>query len=296
MPAFLDAVLCQTRAPDEVLIVDAGSDDGTTELIRERIRKGAPIKLIVEPGANRSQGRNRGVQESSAEVIAITDLGARPRPDWFERIITPLEADPEIDVVGGYYEADPRTLWEAAVAAATVPAAQEVDPDSFLPSGRSVAFRRAAWEQAGGYPEWAWHNEDTPFGRTLRQVGAKFHFEPEALVVWRPRGTVGGLFVQFYRYARGDAQGRIWFRHYAKAYLVVGCGLALAIAGCFWPSALLGFPALVLAYCLRHALRARRRTARLEAVILAPLANLIVDLAHVVGYTRGMIEGRRNAT
>jgi cellulose synthase/poly-beta-1,6-N-acetylglucosamine synthase-like glycosyltransferase len=290
--AFIDAVTAQTRKPDEIVIVDAGSDDGTPERIEQRIVEGAPVRLVVAPGTNRSVGRNQAVEATAADLIALTDVGSHPRPDWFERIIAPLEADDEVDVVAGHYEAQPETLWEAAVAAATVPVAAEVDPGTFLPSGRSIAFRRDAWESVGGYPEWAWHNEDTPYDLALKAAGARFVFEPRAIVEWRPQARLRRLFVQFYRYARGDAQGRIWFRHYTKAYALVILKLGMLIGGVFWWPAWLCIPVLGALYWVRHALRARQRTPRACAAWLAPLANAIVDAAHVVGYTRGLFERR----
>jgi glycosyltransferase involved in cell wall biosynthesis len=290
--AFIDAVTAQTRRPDEIIIVDGGSDDGTPERIKASVREGAPVRLIVEPGANRSVGRNRAVEATSAELIALTDVGSHPRPDWFERIIAPLEGDSAVDVVAGYYAANPETLWESAIAAATVPAAEEVDPEAFLPSARSIAFRRSAWESGGGYPEWAWHNEDTPFDLALKAAGAQFRFEPRAVVEWRPQARLRRLFVQFCRYARGDAQGRLWFRHYTKAYALLGLKVALLVTGAFWWPAWLGIPTLGALYWIRHALRAQRRTPSSGAAWLAPAANAIVDLAHVVGYTRGLFERR----
>jgi cellulose synthase/poly-beta-1,6-N-acetylglucosamine synthase-like glycosyltransferase len=254
------------------------------------------VTLIVEPGANRSVGRNRAIEATSADVLAVTDVGSHPRPDWFEHIVTPLEQDPAVDVVSGYYAPDPQTLWEAAVAAATVPTVEEVDPSTFLPSARSVAFRRAAWENAGRYPEWAWHNEDTPFDLALKAAGARFVFEPRAVVEWRPQARPGRLLVQFYRYARGDAQARIWYRHYTKAYGLVALKLTLLVGGVFWWPAWLGLPLLGGAYWARHLLRARRRRPNAGAAWLAPLANAIVDAAHVLGYTRGLLERRVDAT
>jgi len=297
--AFLDAVLAQTRRPDEIIIVDAGSDDGTVERIRERISAGAPVRLIVEPSACRSRGRNLAVAESTGEVIVVTDVGALPRRDWFERIVAPLEADPSIDVVAGYYEAEGESLWERAVAAAIVPVADEVDPETFLPSARSIAFRREVWARVGGYPEEARFNEDTPFDLALKALGARFVFEPSAVVRWLPEASVGRLFRQFFRYARGDAQCRLWFRHYAKAYIGLGLGLAIIVAAAlwWWPLLLL-LPLLGVAYWARHAARAYKRTRSLAAAALAPAANLIVDLAHLIGYTRGLLDrrhGRANA-
>lgn len=292
--AFIDAVTGQTRKPDEIVIVDAGSDDGTVEQIQRRIAAGAPVTLVVAPGAGRSAGRNRAIEVSSAELIALTDVGSHPRPDWFERIIAPLEADDEVGVVAGYYEAEPKMLWQAAVAAATVPAAAEVDPGTFLPSGRSVAFRRSAWQRVGGYPEWAEYGEDTAFGLALRRHGAVFRFEPQAVVRWNPESRLGRLARQFYRYARGDAQARQWFRHYTKAYTLAVLKLGMLVGGAFWWPAWLGIPALAALYWVRHALRARRRTSRAAAAWLAPLANAAVDAAHVAGYTRGLLERQTN--
>lgn len=287
---FLDAVTDQSRPPDHIVIVDAGSDDGTMERIQQRVASGAPIALIVEPGATRAAGRNRAIEATSADLIAVTDVGCRPRRDWFERITGPLESDDTADVVAGYYAADPPGLWEAAVAAATVPVPEEVDPDTFLPSARSVAFRRSAWEKAGGYPEWVRVSEDTAFDLALKAAGARFVFEPAALVEWRPASGIRRLFLQFSQYARGDARCGIWFRHYTKAYVVTCLFAACLIAGLFWWPAWLGLPALGLLYWLRHAFRARRRTRSLAAALLAPLANVVVDLAHTAGYSRGLTE------
>jgi glycosyltransferase involved in cell wall biosynthesis len=293
--AFIDAVTDQTRQPDRIVIVDAGSDDGTAERVEGRVAAGAPITLIVEPGATRAAGRNRAIEAASADLIAVTDVGSRPRPDWFERIIAPLESNDAADVVAGYYAADPPSPWEAAVAAATVPAAEEVDPDTFLPSARSIAFRRSAWERAGGYPERVWVSEDTAFDLALKAAGARFVFEPAAVVEWRPEAAIGRLFAQFYRYARGDAECRIWFRHYTKAYVLAALALALIGGGIAWSPLWLGLAALGVAYWLRHALRARRRTPSLAAAALAPLANALVDAAHVVGYLRGLVERPHDA-
>ena len=52
------------------------------------------------------------------------------------------------------------------------PTRDEVDPATFLPSSRSVAFRKAAWAAVGGYPEWLDYCEDLVFDLSLRERGA----------------------------------------------------------------------------------------------------------------------------
>jgi glycosyltransferase involved in cell wall biosynthesis len=292
---FLEAVLAQRRRPDEIIIVDGGSDDGTVEQIEQRIAAGAPLRLIVCPGANRSAGRNRAIQETSAQLIAVTDVGALPEAEWFGRIIAPLEQDEAVEVVAGYYRAQPRTLWQQAVVAATMPSAAEVNPVTFLPSARSVAFRRCVWERVGGYPAWADHNEDTLFALAVRRIGARLVFVPEALVVWHPHYSLRRLWVQYYRYARGDGQAGVWFRHYLKPYLLLLAAAALVAAVRPWPLGWLGLGGLAAAYWLRHAWRAARRATSLAAAALAPLVNLLIDSAHLVGYTHGWLERRCRA-
>ena len=288
---FLDAILTQTRQPDDIVIVDAGSNDGTIEKIEARIAAGAPIRLFIEPEANRSVGRNLAIEKAQAELIAVSDVGAVPERDWFEWIIALLEEDEEVGVVSGYYRAEPVTLWEQAVAAATILDVSEVDPETFLPSSRSVAFRKTLWEKAGKYPEEFNHNEDTPFDLALKETGAKFFFKPEAVVVWRPEASFRGLYRQFWRYARGDAQCGLWFKHYLKAFvmitfILIGLCLSPIYIQALW---VVGFGFIL--YWLRYTRRAYKRSKKITVAFLAPVANLILDIAHVSGYIQGLCDG-----
>ena len=53
-----------------------------------------------------------------------------------------------------------------------LPTVDEIKPDGFLPSSRSVAYTKTAWAAAGGYPEWIDYCEDLIFDlRLLDEVG-----------------------------------------------------------------------------------------------------------------------------
>ena len=94
--------------------------------------------------------------------------------------------------------------------ATVLPTVDEVKPESFLPSSRSVAFTKAAWEAAGGYPEWIDYCEDLIFDFRLRDVAGPFAWAPEAVAHFRPRGSLKAFFKQYYRYARGDGKADLW--------------------------------------------------------------------------------------
>src|SRR5205085_1676597 len=111
-----------------------------------------------------------------------------------ERITRPFALDPATDVVAGFYHPLADTAFERAAGVVSAPSLAEVDPLRFLPSTRSVSFRRAAWERVRGFDEALAHHEDTPFPLALKRPGARFVFEPTARVRWRPRGDLRASF------------------------------------------------------------------------------------------------------
>ena len=71
---LLDSILDQTRPPDEVVICDGGSTDETLAILDEYSRW-LPLRVVVAPGSNISQGRNRAIAAATGEIIAATDAG-----------------------------------------------------------------------------------------------------------------------------------------------------------------------------------------------------------------------------
>ena len=103
---LLESILRQTRPPDEIVIVDGGSSDDTVAIIK-RYQDKLPLRLLVEEGCNISQGRNRAITAAEGDIIAVTDAGVRLNDEWLEKIIDPLLADPQLNVVGGFFRRGP---------------------------------------------------------------------------------------------------------------------------------------------------------------------------------------------
>lgn len=290
--ALLDSMLAQTRPADEIVVNDCASRDGTAAIVERYIAAGHPVRL-VRGGHNIPSGRNNAIRHARGPLIACTDAGLTLAPDWLARIVAPLECG-QADVVGGFFRPAPRSLFELALAATNYRDAGEIDPHTFLPFGQSVAFRRSAWQRAGGYPEWASHCEDLLFDLALQRNGARFAFVPEALVLFRPRESLAAFARQYFLYARGDGVAGLWPRRHAIRYASYLAGVVLLAAMRRRPwLALLGLPA-VLAYTRAPLRRLRQRAPALSAgeaaraAALIPLIRVVGDLAKITGYPAGL--------
>ncbi len=296
---LLASLATQTRAPDEVIIVDGGSTDDTVAILRACIEQSRlPLRVLVEPGANISRGRNSAVAAASGDVIASTDAGVRLAPEWLAELVAPFETEDPPQVVAGFFVPDPRSVFEIALGATVLPTLAEISPDHFLPSSRSIAFTRAAWQTSGGYPEWLDYCEDLIFDFRLRALFNTFAFAPRAVVHFRPRSNLGSFSKQYYLYARGDGKADLWRKRHAIRYLtylvagplllilgwelspwwwVVGAGLA--IVGMFgtpyrrlWPM-----------------LQPLRWSERLQATLWVPVIRVTGDVAKMIGYPVGWL-------
>lgn len=297
---LLDSIIDQTRQPDEVVICDGGSTDNTLAILEEYGRW-LPLRVIVEPGSNISRGRNCAVAAATGDIIAGTDAGVVLSPNWLEELVAPF-ADESVQVVSGWFEADPFTDFEVVMGSTVLPAIDDIDPETFLPSSRSVAYRKSAWAAVGGYPEWLEHSEDLVFDMDLRERYGPFPFAPDAVAYFRPRSDLRSFYRQYYAYARGDGKANLWIKRHAVRYAAYLIGIPL-IMRWIWREKWFGWALMALgvgAYTWRPAERLWASTwgwrppARARAFALIPIIRLIGDVAKMVGYPAGLLWRLRN--
>jgi glycosyltransferase involved in cell wall biosynthesis len=295
---FLDALAAQTRAPDEVIVVDGGSTDGTVDVLQARALAWSALRVVQADGATISEGRNRGIGEATGSIVAVTDAGAEAEATWLERIVEPLEQDRATAVSSGWFRPGGRTWFERSLAATITPHLAEVRAETFLPSSRSVAFRPEWWARVGGYPEWLTHCEDLVFDLDLRREGAVFAFAPDAVVTWSARSSLRRFFRQYYLYARGDGVGGLWPKRHAVRYASYGAGLLLVRPGPH-RRARLGIGGLLgAAYLSKFVRRTARHlgTGRSLAGVwaLVPVVVVTGDVAKMLGYPVGLADRALN--
>ena len=208
-------------------------------------------------------------------------------------------------MVAGFFEPDPHSAFETALGATVLPAVEEIRPETFLPSSRSIAFRKQVWNDVGGYPEWLDYCEDLIFDLNFRRLrGVRVMFEPRATVRFRPRSSLRAFFRQYFRYARGDGKADLWRKRHALrygAYLHLLATLACLFSprarrhngalAYFTVSSALGSAAYLWKPLRRLLQVAPHASAGELACMLAPLPliRLTGDVAKMAGYPAGWV-------
>jgi len=180
--SFLASLANQSKLPDEIIIVDAGSVDKTiTKIKNEKLKtkkNKITIELLKRKGFNRSQGRNEAIKKAKGEIIVTSDAGCVLDKEWLKEITKPFLKAGGPSVVSGFYLPTGESLFQKILGQLTSVSLKDIDKENFLPSSRSLAFKKSAWTKVGGYPKELNYCEDLVFDLRLKRAGLKFIFAP----------------------------------------------------------------------------------------------------------------------
>lgn len=288
----LGSLTAQSRQADEIIVVDGGSTDGTRRVIRQYAGALPQLRLISAKRANIAKGRNIGTSAATYEIIATTDSGCRADPDWLANLVKPFETNPETEFVAGFYRVSAESLLEEVIGGATMRGALDpVNPETFNPSARSMAYTKALWRRAGGWPDWVRYSEDTLFDHKIRNLDAQWQFTGDAIVSWRPRTTLSGLARQFYHYGTGRGHTQIGgpdFVYNLRNMVLVAASLAACLVTPWAFALVVAMSIYFYGYTFhRRASRLMVKTQRTGAYPLCMCVMWVVLFSNTLGYVVG---------
>lgn len=197
----LGSIFEQTRKPDEVVVVDGGSSDGTLDIVDKY-----PIKIVNEPGLGFGHARNLGVKNAEGDIVFFIDSDCYADPKWIEKMLLHF-ADPEIAGTTGK-----TCLWNTDDGVARFLAC--VGNRMEMPTQRAyvkiaptmnLALRRDAILEVGGFDETFVRCEDAELTYKVSQR-YKIIYEPEAVIWFRGSPTLRVASHKCFRHFTGVGQ------------------------------------------------------------------------------------------
>jgi glycosyltransferase involved in cell wall biosynthesis len=186
----VDSVVAQTFQDFEIICVDDGSTDGTVASVK---RYGKRVRLIEQPNSGPAAARNNGARNSSGEYLAFLDADDVWMPQFLERSITALDADPGLSMV--YCNCALADSEGVGIGTSLVgdgfdhpPSLNELLTQLWPIMPSAALVRRTAYDTCGGYRDElkgaSFRFEDVDFWIKMRERGP-FGYIAEPLVTWR---------------------------------------------------------------------------------------------------------------
>jgi len=211
LPRCLDALLQQTYAPLEIVVVDGASTDDSVALLRARY----PTVRLVALDANRgfAGNVNAGLRAARGEVLALINNDAAAAPDWVAELVAGFGDDPRVglcaskilfsepgDVINAvgdlfYDDGTPnsRGVWERDEG--------QFDRPEYVfgACGGAVAYRRAMLDDVGLFDESLFmYCEDVDLSFRAQLRGYRCRYVPTARVFHHGSATGGGPLASYY--------------------------------------------------------------------------------------------------
>jgi glycosyltransferase involved in cell wall biosynthesis len=197
------ALECAQVADAEVVVVDDASTDETSDVARghgalaiRQSQRGGPLEAW-----------SRGVASSAAPLLFFVDADCRVDKGAFSALLHGF-ARPTVGIVAARSEPDSGRAGNSLVERSATFSAlmlheikSRLANHDFLPIGRLMAVRRAAWQE--GDNRWPC---DRVVASRARQAGWDIVYVPDALVYYQPVGTYGEIRSDYVRTAVAQAR------------------------------------------------------------------------------------------
>lgn len=220
IPAFNEArvieqsvrrVLSSEQVRIEVIVIDDGSTDATSAVVKKAFEGDERVRLFAVPNGGKARALNQGLALANGEIVVALDADTQFETDTIAKL-SRWFADPEIGAVAGNAKVGNKinlvTRWQAVeyVTAQNLErrALSRFDAITVVP-GAVGAWRRAALDDVGGYPVDTLA-EDQDLTIAIQRFGWRIGYDVDAVAWTEAPESFGALSKQRFRWAYGTLQ------------------------------------------------------------------------------------------
>ncbi|MBI1197892.1 MAG: glycosyltransferase [Phenylobacterium sp.] len=209
--ASVRRILASNWANLEILVLDDGSSDATSAIVRGAFSTEPRVALMTFENGGKARALNRGLAHARGDVVVALDADTLFAPDTLARLARWF-VDPKVGAVAGNALVGNRrnliTRWQAL----EYVTAQNLERRALAALGAVTvvpgavgAWRRSALAELGGYPADTLA-EDQDLTIAVQRAGWTVRFDPEARAYTEAPETVSGLLKQRFRWSFGTLQ------------------------------------------------------------------------------------------
>lgn len=204
-------VLASTEVRVEVIVIDDGSKDRTSEIVRDAFAGDPRVRLLTLENGGKARALNRGLELATGEIVIALDADTQFEPTTIARLARWFD-DPKLGAVAGNAKVGNRvnlvTKWQALeyITAQNLErrALASLNAMTVVP-GAVGAWRRSAIASVGGYPDDTLA-EDQDLTIAIQRAGWKVHYDQYAVAWTESPESFKGLAKQRFRWAFGTLQ------------------------------------------------------------------------------------------
>jgi poly-beta-1,6 N-acetyl-D-glucosamine synthase len=207
----IDRLLRSDYPKLEIIVIDDGSTDGTSEVVSTRFADDARVVLVKTQNGGKANAINTGLRHVQGEIIVALDADTQFQSDTVSKLVRWF-ADPEVGAVAGNAKVGNRinvlTRWQAL----EYITAQNLERRALaalgcvtVVPGAVGAWRRSALEALGGMPTDTLA-EDQDLTIAAQKAGHEVLFDPTAIAWTEAPDTLRGLVKQRFRWSFGTLQ------------------------------------------------------------------------------------------
>jgi rhamnosyltransferase len=203
---LIESLRTQTLRPDEVLVVDSESIDGTANLAASL---GCIVHVVLRRRFDHGGSRNLGAEKASGGILVFLTQDALPNtPEFLSRLTAPIREGRAAAAYARQIPSADATPSEAFARLYNYPPQSSVRHISkidqrtlrtFFFSNAASAVSRAAFDSVGGFPAPVPTNEDMLLCARLLDAGQKIEYVADAEVIHSHNFSLAQVFWRYLR-------------------------------------------------------------------------------------------------